>query len=106
MSRWGGDHEPGEAGRPARRSFLAAAACVLAAFALTTASHFTLGELGLDDASTFFVALRPARDVVAVAMAFHSQPPLFYLALHAWLRLGDSEPVLRTLPLLTGCRAD
>jgi hypothetical protein len=54
----------------------------------------------LDDASTFFVALRPLRDIPAVAMTFHSQPPLFYWALHAWLGLGDTEPVLRALPLL------
>jgi len=67
---------------------------------LATAAHFTQGELGLDDASTFFVALRPLRDIAALAIAFHSQPPLFYWALHAWVGLGDTEAVLRALPLL------
>ena len=44
--------------------------------------------------------MRPLRDIAALAITFHSQPPLFYWALHAWVRIGDTEPVLRTLPLL------
>jgi hypothetical protein len=67
---------------------------MLAVNALTT------GELVLDEASTFFVAIRPLRDVVTLPITFHSQPPLYYLALHEWLRLGDTEPWLRLLSLL------
>src|SRR5437016_2039943 len=94
--------ERGPAARPIslnRSQFIIAVACVLAAYALLTASHFTIGELFLDDASTFFVARRPLRDIPAIARTFHAQPPLFYLALHEWLRIGDTEAVLRVLPL-------
>ena len=82
------------------RSYLVASACLLVAFALLTASPFTLGELELDDASTVLVASRPLGEVLTTPTAFHSQPPLFYLALHEWLRVGDSEAVLRALPTL------
>jgi hypothetical protein len=86
---------------PAHRwSGVAAALCVLAAFVLISASHFTIGELKLDDASTFLVASRPLAQIAPTAMAFHAQPPLFYLALHEWLRVGDTEAVLRLLPFL------
>ena len=91
--------DPG-AGRLTRPPYLFAVACVLAAYALTTASHFTQGELSLDDASTFFVAVRPLVDIPAVAISFHSQPPLFYFALHAWSRIGDTEAALRALPMI------
>ena len=87
-------------GRLNARHYRIAAACVLAAYACATASRFTQGGLALDDASTFLVALRPLVDIPALAVSFQAQPPLFYLALHAWLRLGDSEPVLRVLPLI------
>lgn len=60
----------------------------------------SIGELSLDEASTFFVAARPFRDVLTLPISFHAQPPLYYLALHEWLRVGDSEPWLRLLSLL------
>jgi hypothetical protein len=83
-----------------RRLWLVATTCVVAAYALKTASHFTQGELFLDDAGTFFVALLPIRDVLTVPTIYHAQPPLFYLVLRAWVHLGDSEPVLRALPMI------
>ena len=83
-----------------RLSWLCAAACVLASYLLITFSHFTLGELTVDDAATFFLAVHPIREVLTLPVVSQGQPPLFFLALHAWLRLGDSEAVLRWLPLL------
>ena len=86
------------AGRLNRRLWLVAATCSIAAYALITASHFTIGELSLDEAATFFVSALPWRDVLTVPVSFQSQPPLFYLVLHSWMRMGDTEPVLRALP--------
>lgn len=61
---------------------------------------FSTGELALDEASTFFVAVRPLQEVLTLPITFHAQPPLYYVALHEWLRVGDSEPWLRLLSLL------
>ena len=82
-----------------RPSWLFAAACVVASYLLITGSHFTLGELAVDDAATFFVAVHPVGDLLTLPVASQGQPPLFFLALHEWLHAGDTEPVLRLLPL-------
>src|SRR5258708_2628934 len=89
-----------DAGSLGRRGGAIAVACVLAAYAFHTASQFTQGELGLDESASFFIACNPFRNIPSVALTMHSQPPLFYLALHGWLRLGDTEPTLRVLPML------
>jgi len=91
------DQNRGRLNTPAR---LIAAACVAASFLLITVSHFTIGELSVDDAATFFVAVHPWRDLLALPVMSQGQPPLFFLALHGWLRFGDTEPVLRVLPLV------
>ena len=88
------------AGRLTRRLWFGAAACVLAAYALVIASHYSLGELSLDEASTFFISALDWPEVIARSLSFQSQPPLFYLLLHGWIRIGDTEPILRALPLL------
>ena len=73
---------------------------MLAAYALVIASHYGLGELSLDEASTFFISALDWPQVIARSLSFQSQPPLFYLLLHGWIRIGDTEPILRALPLL------
>ena len=88
------------AGRLTRRAFVIAAASVVAAQALILAVHFTTHELILDEAVTYFVSAMPWRRVLTVPITFQSQPPLFYLALHGWIHLGDSEAALRALPVL------
>ncbi len=62
-----------------------------------------LGEPSLwsDEAFGFFVAGLDYRDIL-VALRADTHPPLFYFLLHAWRTLGDSETVLRTLPVLAG----
>ncbi len=87
-------------GRVNRPAWLLAAACVVASYLLITFSHFTLGELSMDDAATFSVALHPLRDLAMLPVHSQGQPPLFFVALHGWLRIGDTEPVLRALPLV------
>ena len=83
-----------------RGLWLGAVACVSAAYGLYTSAYFTQGELILDEAATFFVAVRSLRDVLTLPVSFQAQPPLFYLVLHEWLRFGDAEPWLRVLPLV------
>jgi hypothetical protein len=82
------------------RAFVVSATCIVGAQALILASHFTSHELSLDEAVTFFVSAMRWRSVITVPITFQSQPPLFYLALHGWIRLGDHETVLRALPAL------
>lgn len=86
-------------GRLNRSLWPIAAACVVASYLLISFSHFTLGELSMDDAATFFVAIHPLRDLLTLPVNAQGQPPLFFVALHGWLRFGDAEPVLRALPL-------
>src|SRR5262245_32238524 len=54
-------------------------------------------ELWLDEASTYLVASYPPKRVVELSIELHSQPPLYYLILHAWSALGTSESALRSL---------
>jgi len=65
---------------------------------VATAAHFTQGELGLDDASRS-CRVRPLPRSRAGDPPFHSTPPCSTGA-HAWIRIGDTEAVLRALPLL------
>ncbi len=54
-----------------------------------------------DEAFGFFVAGLGYQDIL-VALRADTHPPLFYFLLHAWRALGDSEAVLRVLPVLAG----
>ncbi len=83
-----------------RPAWLISATCVVASYLLITFSHFTVGELTLDEAMSFFMAVPPLRDVLTLSVTSQGHPPLFFIALHEWLRLGDTEPVMRLLPLL------
>jgi hypothetical protein len=75
-------------------------ALVVAAHVFLIVPQLVKGELDLDESSTVLVASRPLAQVAVVPTEFHSQPPLFYLALHAVERWSTSEGVLRALPWL------
>jgi hypothetical protein len=75
-----------------------AAVLIVAAHVLLTVPVLTRGELSLDESGTFLVSTRPLADVFTVPTTFHSQPPLFYLALRAVATHADDEPALRMLP--------
>ena len=57
--------------------------------------HIADREPWLDEASTYGVAARTFADNFTVPIAFHSQPPLYYLLLHALIRINSSEWFLR-----------
>lgn len=75
-----------------------AAALIVAAHALLIVPTLTKGELDLDESGTFLVSTRPIADVFTVPTTFHSQPPLFYLALRSVATHADDEPALRIVP--------
>jgi hypothetical protein len=75
-----------------------AAALIFAASIFLTIPQLSKGELDLDEAGTFLVSTRPLADVLTVPTTWHSQPPLFYLALRAVAMQDDNEPALRILP--------
>jgi mannosyltransferase len=63
-------------------------------------SHLGVESVWLDEAASIDTAREPAVDVVRDA-AKDVHPPLYYLALHFWMRLtGDTEPALRALSVL------
>jgi hypothetical protein len=75
-----------------------AAALIIAASIFLTLPQLSKGELDLDEAGTYLVSTRPLAEVLTVPTTYHSQPPLFYLALHAVAMQDDNEPALRILP--------
>ena len=58
-------------------------------------------SLWLDETTSLIIARMDLSSVVAWA-AGDIHPPLYYLVLHFWLRLGDSEFVLRALSAVWG----
>lgn len=78
-------------------TLVVAAALIIAASIFLTVPQLSKGELDLDEAGTFLVSTRPLADVLTVPTNFHSQPPLFYLAVRAVAELDDNEPALRML---------
>ena len=60
------------------------------------------GELILDDAGTWGVAMRPWLTVFTLPTEFHSQPPLYYLALHFLCKIGDAPWLVRGFSFLCG----
>jgi hypothetical protein len=75
-------------------------ACVFFSYAILIAASLRLGQLILDEATTYLVAVRPWRALLTLPTTFQSQPPVFYLLLHAWLRVADGEAWLRLLPAI------
>ncbi len=62
--------------------------------------HLGVESVWLDEATSVEIARDPPVDVVLDATQ-DVHPPLYYLALHAWMRMmGDSERALRSLSVL------
>ena len=59
-------------------------------------------SLWLDEATSVFLA-RMSIDQIIGWTAADVHPPLYYILLHFFLRLGDSETVVRALSALVGC---
>lgn len=74
-------------------------AVLLAHFAWTASLTF----LNPDEATHYQIAKQESlRTIYQTGLAL-SHPPLFYWMVHFWLRLGESEAVLRLLPAIFGC---
>lgn len=76
-------------------------AAVLALAALVRCWGLGKESLWLDEATSLIIARMDVRSVVAWAAA-DVHPPLYYLALHFWTTLGDSEAWIRALSALIG----
>lgn len=63
---------------------------------------FRLGSEGvwLDEAFSVWMARLPIADLLAWIVRIDQHPPLYYLLLHGWLRLGDGEAAIRSLSAL------
>jgi mannosyltransferase len=58
-------------------------------------------SLWYDEAASLYFARQPLPDLIYLTMTRDTPPPLYYLALHGWLRLfGDSVAALRGLSAL------
>jgi 4-amino-4-deoxy-L-arabinose transferase-like glycosyltransferase len=63
-------------------------------------SHLGVESVWLDEATSVDIARDPPVDVILDATR-DVHPPLYYLALHVWMRMtGDSEPAVRGLSVL------
>ena len=58
-------------------------------------------SLWLDEATTIVVARQSLLEIVSQA-ATDVHPPLYYLLMHGWLLLGESETILRAFSVLVG----
>lgn len=58
--------------------------------------------LNADEALHFLIANQPDLEVAYRYSLTNAHPPLYYLVLHFWLRLGDGELALRLLSVITG----
>lgn len=90
-------------------SFVSAHRRILLWGTVLMATSLRLFELGVqelrgDEAFSFLIASRPLADVIpSLIEVADPHPPLHYLLLSGWLRLGgDSELAMRALPALGG----
>ncbi|HWC02040.1 MAG TPA: glycosyltransferase family 39 protein [Methylomirabilota bacterium] len=87
---------------PLSRAAWLALAAILAASAAVRFVALGAEDLWLDEARTVAVAQHEWLDLVG-ALAQDNKPPLYYAAVHAWLRgFGESEAALRSLSALFG----
>jgi 4-amino-4-deoxy-L-arabinose transferase-like glycosyltransferase len=90
------------------RAWLASPALGLAAVAAVLLLGLALRLFGLDakslwydEAASLYFARQPLPDLIYLTMTRDTPPPLYYLALHGWLRVfGDSVAALRGLSAL------
>ena len=93
--------QPATASPAPRAAWLVLAAILLASVGVRFVALGT-DELWLDEANTIGVVRDELLDLVR-ALAHDNKPPLYYLAVHAWLRVfGESEAALRSLSALFG----
>ena len=89
---------------PARVRWASCLLVGLIAFATFFTRWYRIGaeSLWLDEATSIFLARMPIDRLIGWTAA-DIHPPLYYILLHFFLRLGDSETVVRGLSALVGC---
>ena len=87
--------EAGERNRVGGAVWIAAAVLLLLLHLFRNGSQIADRELGLDEAWTYYVASRPLLTNLTLPITYHAQPPLYYLILHALLRVNGAEWFLR-----------
>jgi mannosyltransferase len=94
---------PAPAPRLRTWGFRLALAGVLAMATAVRLHWIGLGSLDIDEAFALWVARHPLRGIWPVLARLDDHPPLYYLALHAWVRVfGDTPVMLRMLSVATG----
>ena len=58
--------------------------------------------LWLDEAFSVWLGRQPVRQMLGWLVRIDQHPPLYYVILHLWMRLGDGEAVVRGLSALCG----
>ena len=95
---------PLKAVRSGRTSFRLGCFAILALAALNLLPGLGSSSLFVDEAFTWTVASTPLADLYSQVKASEVAPPLYYGALHAWMKLGgsESEEFMRALSALAG----
>ena len=61
------------------------------------------GSLDIDEAFTVWVARHPVREIWSLVGRLDDHPPLYYLALHLWIKIaGDGAVALRIVSVASG----
>ena len=94
------------AARSGRTSFWLGCWVILALAAFNLLLGIGSSSLFVDEAFTWTVASAPLADLYAQVKASEVAPPLYYGALHTWMKLGgsESEALMRALSALAGVR--
>jgi mannosyltransferase len=62
--------------------------------------HIGANGLWIDEAFSIWMARQPPGEMLQWLVRIDQHPPLYYLLLHVWMRLGDGEATLRALSAL------
>jgi mannosyltransferase len=85
--------------QPSRRTTLLLLA-IVALGALLRFYHIGAKSLWIDEAFSLWMARQPVGQMLDWLVRIDQHPPLYYLLLHAWMRLGESEATVRALSAL------
>jgi mannosyltransferase len=73
---------------------------IIALGALLRFYHIGDKSLWIDEAFSLWMARQPPGEMLEWLVRIDQHPPLYYLLLHVWMRLGDGEATVRALSAL------
>lgn len=88
--------------RSARRSTLLMLAAITIVGGLLRAYQIGSQGLWLDEAFSVWIARQPLVDMLSWMARIDQHPPLYYLLLHFWMRMGTDAGTIRALSALAG----